>query len=171
MATIVLSSVGSLFGPLGKFAGTLAGNAIDNALFGPTEIEGSRLSELAMTTSSYGTPIARQFGTVRTPGTLVWSTDLQENRESHSNGKGQPRSAVYTYSVSFAVALSSGPIESVGRIWADGNLLRGAAGDLKVGGELRIYLGEDDQPVDSLIAADVATGTCPAFRDRAVPVF
>ena len=170
MATIVLSSVGSLFGPLGKFAGTLAGNAIDNALFGPTEIEGSRLTELAVTTSSYGTPIPWQFGTIRTPGTLVWSTDLQENRESHSNGKGQPRSAIYTYSVSFAVLLSSGPIHGLGRIWADGNLLRGAEGDLKSAGEMRIYAGERDQPRDPMMES-VLQEYCPAFRGCAYVVF
>jgi hypothetical protein len=71
--------------------------------------------------------------------------------------------------VSFAVALSSRPIVSLGRVWADGNLLRGAAGDLKAGGALRIYTGHGDQPPDPLIAS--AEAACPAFRGLAYCVF
>ncbi|EDL49047.1 phage tail protein [Erythrobacter sp. SD-21] len=170
MATLVLSSVGRLFGPVGQIVGTLAGNAIDNALFGSNDIEGARLKELAVTGSSYGTPIARQFGQVRAPGTIVWATDLEEHREKHSNGKGQPKTVSYSYSVSFAVALSSGPIDRIGRIWADGNLLRGTAGDLKSAGTLRIYQGHGDQPCDPLLQAHLGD-RCPGFRGQAFAVF
>lgn len=170
MATLVLSSVGRLFGPVGQIVGTLAGNAIDNALFGSNDIEGARLKELAVTGSSYGTPIARQFGQVRAPGTIVWATDLEEHREKHSNGKGQPKTVTYSYSVSFAVALSSDPIDRIGRIWADGNLLRGAAGDLKSAGTLRVYQGHGDQPCDPLLQAHLGD-RCPAFRGQAYAVF
>lgn len=170
MATIILSSVGSMFGPLGRIAGTLAGSAIDNALFKPDDIEGARLTELAVSGSSYGTPIARHYGTMRAPGTIVWSTDLQEHRDTQSNGKGKPKTATYSYSVSFAVVLSSRPIERVGRIWADGNLLRGAGGDLKSGGSLRVHTGHADQMCDPLMEAELGSA-CPAFRGCAYVVF
>ena len=170
MATLVLSSVGKLFGPVGQIAGTLIGNAIDQELFGPGDIEGARLNELAVTSSSYGTPIPRQYGAMRMPGTIIWSTDLQEHRDRQSNGKGQPKTVSYSYSVSFAVALSSRPISGVGRIWADGNLLRGTAGDLKSSGTLRIYQGHGDQPRDPLLEASLGA-QCPAFRGRAYAVF
>jgi hypothetical protein len=76
----------------------------------------------------------------------------------------------YAYSASFAVALSSTPIARLGRVWADGNLLRGSLGDLKVGGSLRVYAGHGNDPVDPLIAA--ARGShAPAFRDCAYVVF
>ena len=170
MATIVLSSVGRMFGPIGQIVGTLAGNAIDNAIFGSEEIEGARLTELAVTGSSYGRPIARQYGKVRAGGTIIWSTDLQESREKQGNGKGQPDTVTYSYSVSFAVALSSRPIDGIGRIWADGNLLRGAAGDLKSAGTLRVYRGLADQPRDPLMEGALGI-QCPAFRGQAYAVF
>ena len=68
------------------------------------------------------------------------------------------------------MALSSRPINRLGRIWADGKLLRGAAGDLKVGGSLRVHLGHADQLPDPLIAA--AEGPdAPAWRGLAYVVF
>lgn len=170
MATLVLTAVGSLFGPIGQLVGSLAGNAIDNQLFGPDDREGPRLKELAVTGSSYGTPIARHYGTMRVPGTIIWSTDLQEHRDKQSNGKGQPKTVTYSYSVNFAVALSSRPIDRVGRIWADGNLLRGANEDLKSAGTLRVYQGRMDQPRDPLMEAALGA-KCPAFRGCAYAVF
>ena len=170
MATIVLSSLGSMLGPLGEVVGALAGNAIDNALFGPEPSEGARLKELAVTGSSYGTPMARQYGTMRVPGTIIWSTDLKEHRDKQSNGKGAPKTINYSYTVSFAVALSSGPIDAIGRIWADGNLLRGAAGDLKSAGTLRVYKGHGHQPRDPLMEAALGS-RCPAFRGCAYALF
>ncbi len=168
MATLVLSAVGTVGGPIGLAIGSIIGKQIDNALFGTTR-QGPRLKELALTTSSYGQPIQRNFGRMRVAGTVIWATDLVET-SSKEGGKGQPSTTVYTYSASFAVALSSTPITRLGRIWADGNLLRGANEDLKVEGELRTYLGTGDNPVDPLIAAD-RSEQAPAFRDCAYVVF
>jgi len=168
MATLVLSAVGSIGGPIGIAVGSIIGKQIDNALFGSSR-QGPRLKELAVTTSSYGQPIQRNFGRMRVAGTVIWATDLLET-SSKEGGKGQPSTTVYSYSASFAVALSSTPIARLGRIWADGNLLRGVNEDLKVEGELRTYLGTGDNPVDPLIAADQAD-QAPAFRDCAYAVF
>lgn len=170
MATILLSSVGSLFGPLGQMAGTLTGSAIDHALFGPKDRHGPRLKELAVTGSSYGTPIARHYGTMRGGGSIIWAADLAEHRECEGGGKGKPKTVRYSYSASFAVALSSRPIERLGRIWAGGSLLRGQAGDLKAGGQLRLYKGHGDQPRDPLMEAALGP-RCPAFRGLAYAVF
>ncbi|GAB5352156.1 hypothetical protein [Qipengyuania sp. 483] len=170
MATILLSSVGSLFGPFGQIAGTLAGSAIDHALFGPQDRHGPRLKELAVTGSSYGTLIARHYGTMRSGGSIVWAADLTEHREREGGGKGQPRTVRYSYSASFAVALSSRPIDRIGRIWAGGSLLRGKAGDLKAGGQLRVHTGYGDQPCDPLMEAALGA-QCPAFRGLAYAVF
>lgn len=170
MATLVLTAVGTAIGgPIGGALGSLIGNQIDRAVFRPANREGPRLRELSVTASSYGTPIPRHFGAVRAGGTIIWATDLVESRE-RVGGKGQPSTTVYSYSASFAVALASRPIGGLGRIWADGNLLRGSAGDLKVGGTLRLHTGHADQVPDPLIAA--AEGpACPAFRGLAYCVF
>ncbi|MEM8724611.1 MAG: phage tail protein [Pseudomonadota bacterium] len=170
MATLVLSAVGGAFGgPIGAAVGSLIGRQVDSAVFGGGSRKGPRLKELAVTTSSYGQPIQRNFGRMRVAGTVIWATDLIES-SSKEGGKGQPSTTVYTYSASFAVALSSTPIARLGRIWADGNLLRGANEDLKVEGTLRTYLGTGDNPVDPVIAADKGE-QAPAFRDCAYAVF
>lgn len=170
MATLVLTALGTaLGGPLGGAIGGLIGNRIDHAIIGGTNREGPRLKELGVSTSSYGSAIPRQHGRMRVAGTIVWSTDLVEHKDKNGGGKGRPSVTTYSYSVSFAVALSSRPIVGLGRVWADGNLLRGSAGDLKAGGSLRLYSGHGDQPLDPLIAS--AEPTCPAFRGLAYCVF
>ncbi|KLI64851.1 phage tail protein [Aurantiacibacter marinus] len=171
MATLILSAAGTaIAGPIGGSIGSLIGSQIDASLFGPPDREGPRLSELKVTTSSYGAPISRHFGRMRAAGTIIWATDLKENKEKTSGGKGSPSTTTFSYSSSFAVALASRPIASLGRIWADGNLLRGAAGDLKVGGQMRLYTGRGDQQPDPLIAS--AEGNeAPGFRGFAYCVF
>lgn len=171
MATLVLSTIGTLVGgPLGGAIGALAGRAVDGAVIGGGKREGPRLKELVVTTSSYGQPIARHHGRMRAGGTIIWATDLVEHKQKSGGKKGQPSVTGYAYTTSFAVALSSRPICRVGRIWADGNLLRGAADDLKVAGDVRIHTGHGDQAPDPLIAAALGP-ECPAFRDCAYVVF
>ena len=172
MATLVLTVVGTVLGgPIGAAIGALAGQAIDrNILFKPKGRQGPRLTELAVQTSSYGTPIPLQFGTMRVAGTVIWSTDLIESK-STSGGKGQPGVTNYSYSASFAVLLSGRAISGIGRIWADGKLLRGAAGDFKTSTGFRVHLGDEAQPVDPLIAAAEGNGLAPAHRGQAYAVF
>ena len=130
MATLVLSTVGTVIGgPFGQALGALIGNQIDRAIFSPGgSREGARLKELAFTTSSYGQPMPRQFGRMRVAGSVIWATDIRESSTREGGGKTQPSVTTYSYSASFAVALSSTPLARIGRIWADGNLLRGQPG-------------------------------------------
>ena len=170
MATLLLTAVGTAVGgPIGGAIGAFLGRQVDQTIFSASR-QGPRLKELAVTTSSYGQPLPRNFGRTRIAGSIIWSTELQETAGKEGGGKGQPSTTTFSYSASFAVALSSTPIDRVGRIWADGNLLRGAADDLKVGGEIRVYQGDGDALVDPLIAADRGS-FAPAFRDIAYVVF
>lgn len=173
MATIVLTAVGTIFGgPIGAALGTLAGQAIDAQIFKPAGRTGPRLNDLQVQTSRYGTHIPRIYGRIRVAGTVIWSTDLQESSATNGGGKGQPSVTSFSYSASLAVALSSRRIMAIGRIWADGNLLRGAAGDFKAPvGAFRIHAGDEDQAVDPLIAAAVGPDHAPAFRGCAYAVF
>jgi hypothetical protein len=172
MATLVLTALGTaLGGPFGGALGSLVGSQIDRAVLGGgARRDGPRIRELAVTTSSYGTAIPRHFGTMRAPGSVIWANDLVESRET-SGGKGRPSTTSYSYAASFAVALASRPIRGLGRVWADGSLLRGAAEDLKTGGALRVYSGHGDQPPDPLIASAQGADECPAFRGLAYCVF
>ncbi|WP_395392248.1 phage tail protein [Novosphingobium sp. BL-8A] len=171
MATLVLNTVGTMIaGPIGGAIGSMVGSQFDDALFGPANRQGARLKELDVTASSYGQPIARHFGRMRIAGQIIWAAELVEHSEVLGGGKGSAAVTQYSYTASFAVALSSRPIIDLGRIWADGKLLRGAAGDLKTAGTLRIHTGQGDQAVDPLLLA--AEGShAPAHRDFAYVVF
>src|SRR5687767_7704813 len=172
MATLVLTTVGSaLGGPIGGAIGAVIGQQIDGRLFAPKPRQGPRLGELAVQTSSYGSQIPRLFGTMRVAGTVIWATDLKEERSKSGGGKGQPKTVNYSYSANFAVALSARPIRAVRRIWADGKLLRGAAGDFKTATGYRLHLGGEDQAVDPLIGSVEGAGQAPAYRGLAYAVF
>ncbi|WP_342248575.1 GTA baseplate fiber-binding domain-containing protein [Sphingomonas sp. OTU376] len=173
MATLVLTVAGGLIGgPAGAAIGSMIGNVIDHEiLFKPKGREGPRLSDLKVQTSSYGTQVPKLFGTMRVAGSVIWATDLVEHRDRQSGGKGRPSTTTYSYTASLAVALSARPILGVGRIWADGQLLRGAAGDFKARTGFRLHLGGEDQPADPLIVAAEGAGRAPAHRGIAYAVF
>lgn len=172
MATVVLSAVGAIVGgPIGAAVGAAIGQQVDNVIFAPGRRQGPRLGDLTVQTSSYGSAIAKLFGTVRVSGTVIWATDLKEGRATRSNGKGRGSTDVYSYSASFAVALSGRRIAGIGRIWADGKLLRGAAGDFKSETGFRWYAGSEGHVLDPLIAASEGIGATPAYRGIAYAVF
>ena len=173
MATLVLTTVGGIIGgPVGAAIGGILGQAVDrDVIFKPKDRQGPRLSDLSVQTSSYGWAIPRLFGMVRVAGSVIWSTDLIESSSTQHGGKGQPDTRTYSYSVSFAVLLSARPIKAVKRIWADGNLLRGAGGDFKTATGFRLHLGGEDQAADPLIASAEGTAMTPAVRGSAYAVF
>lgn len=173
MATLVLTAVGSAVGgPIGGAIGAIIGQQFDqNILFQPKRGEGPRLQELAIQTSSYGSQIPGIFGKMRVAGTVIWGTDLKESRSREGGGKGRPSTTTYSYSASFAVALSSRSVQGIGRIWADGKIFRGIAGDFKSETQFSFYSGHEDQPVDGLMASAEATGGTPAYRGFALAVF
>jgi len=158
MATLIFTALGTLVGgPLGGSLGALAGEQIDSAVIGALggsgNVQGPRLADLTVTTSTYGAAIPRHYGAMRVAGSIIWATNLAEHSTTQSGGKNSPSVTTYSYTSSFAVALASRPLLGVGRIWADGNLLRGAAGDLKVGGSMAFYPGDHNQTPDPTIAA------------------
>jgi hypothetical protein len=172
MATIILGALGRFIGgPVGGAIGSILGQAVDSSLLGSKTLQGPRLKELGVQTSGYGNAIPAVFGAVRIAGSVIWATDLIEHKSKSGGGKGRPKTVQYSYSASFAVALSSRAVLRIGRIWADGNLLRGAAGDFKTRTTFRFYSGHDDQPADPLIAAAKGSAGCPAFRGVSYAVF
>ncbi|HEY0316383.1 MAG TPA: phage tail protein [Sphingomonas sp.] len=172
MATLVLTAIGTVVGgPIGAAIGAVIGNQIDRAIFRPKGAKGPRLDSLAVQGSSYGADLPKLFGTMRVSGSVIWATDLKESTHK-SGGKGQPKTTSYSYSASFAVALSARPVRAVHRIWADGALLRGAAGDWKTDlGAFRLHLGDEAQAIDPLIAAAEGIDATPAHRGLAYAVF
>lgn len=172
MATLVLTAVGTLVGgPIGGAIGAALGSRIDGTLFAPKR-RGPRLGDLSVQTSSYGAPIPKLFGTMRVAGTVIWATDLKEDAHRSGGGKGGGSTTTYSYSASFAVALSGRAVRRVGRIWADGKLLRGAGGDWKSeAAAFRLHPGDEDQAADPLIASAEGVQGTPAHRGIAYAVF
>ncbi|WP_298813975.1 phage tail protein [uncultured Sphingomonas sp.] len=175
MATLVLTTVGgAIGGPIGAAVGAVLGQRVDAGLLAPKGRQGPRLSELKVQTSSYGTQVPKVFGRMRVAGCVIWATDLIEQRGTTRGGKGQGSVTSYSYAASFAVALSARRIAGVGRIWADGKLLRGAAGDWKAHTGFRLYPGDEQQAPDPLIAGAVGSAggaATPAHRGIAYAVF
>lgn len=177
MATLILSAVGqAVGGPIGALVGAVIGNQIDNRLFGRNvRREGPRLSDLAVQSSAYGAPIALVYGRNRLAGNVIWSTGLVEQRnEERSGGKGgggRTTTVSFSYSASFAIALSGRPIVRIDRIWADGKLIRAAGGALSVGGSFRLHEGDESQLPDPLLEASEGIGQVPAYRGLAYVVF
>lgn len=197
MATLVLTSAASAYAGsagLGFMATTalavgagLVGGVIDQALFGGNgrgrQVEGPRIDELQLQTSSEGAPIPRIYGRARLSGQMIWAAKFKElvsTRTTQSSGggggggkgfgggggsAGNSTVTEYSYFARFAVGLCEGEITRVGRIWADGKLLDLSAVNF------RVYRGTETQQPDPLIEAIEGTGNAPGFRGLAYVVF
>lgn len=177
-------AVGSVFGPIGAQVGFLAGSLIGSWLFAPkTTVEGPRLEDLRVSVSTYGKPIPIGFGTIRTGGNCIFSTDIAETKNtSKVGGKGGPSATqtTYTYSASFAVAFAQREASHFLRLWADSKVIyditADSSGDPNVssavdGITFRTYLGTETQDVDPLIESIKGVGNAPAYRGLVYVVF
>ena len=167
MAQVVLGGLGgAIGGGFGRIAGGALGGAIDRGLIAslePARQRGPRLETLKVQSSADGAPMACVFGRARVTGQVIWAARFLERLSKSRGGKGGPRTVEYNYSLSFAVAICEGPIDGVGRVWADGQPL-----DLS-GVTMRVHLGTANQTPDPLIEA--VEGTAPAYRGTAYAVF
>jgi len=188
MATIVLSSAGSLVGnallpaginvlgaqitgaAIGSAVGAGVGAYVDAKLFGPTMAsgQGPRLSGLQVLASSEGAAVPRLYGRARLAGQVIWATKFDEHATTTTTGGkggggGGASYTEYNYSVSVAVALCEGPVTRIGRVWADGKPLD--LSDIV----WRLHKGDETQSADPLITA--VEGASPAYRGVAYIVF
>jgi hypothetical protein len=148
MASILFSTVGqALGGPAGAAVGALAGSALDGALL-PGTARGS--TEQLVPRASYGEPLPRIYGRARVAGTLIWARPMR--RTGGDKGGGQRR-----YVTSFAIALSSRPVTSIGRVWADGRQIRDAAGTFAFPVTMRLHEGRGARVPDPAVAASEGT--------------
>ena len=146
MAQVVLAAVGSHFGgPVGQVIGSAIGAQVDRAaiqsLMPPRQI-GPRLEALRVQGAAEGSPIPAAFGRVRAVGQIIWAARFREGRNEGRAGKGGPRTVDYSYSLSFAVGLCEGPIDGIGRVWADGQPFDAT------GVTMRVHRGAANQEAD-----------------------
>lgn len=167
MAQVVLGGLGgALGGGVGRIVGATLGGMLDRSLVAglePARQKGPRLSALALQGAAEGAPMACVFGRARVTGQVIWAARFLEGRSTSSGGKGGPRTVEYAYSLSFAVALCEGPIDGIGRVWADGQPMDMA------GVTMRLHRGAETQTPDPLIEA--VEGDAPAYRGTAYVVF
>jgi len=187
---IVGAVAGFFLGPPGWAAtlygaqiGMMAGGYLDPPK-GPT-LNGPRLDDLSIQTSTYGAVIPRVYGTVTVNGNLFWleNNALKETvTKKKSGGKGggsKTTTRTYTYSATFAVGLCQGPIAGVRRIWIGADLIYDAgssdpdtiAASNAAAEGFAIYLGTDDQLPDARMQATLGAANTPAWRGLAYIVF
>ncbi|WP_084395667.1 baseplate multidomain protein megatron, partial [Henriciella aquimarina] len=148
---------------IGSALGGLAGRTVDNAL--RPAAEGPRIKALHVMNSADGAGMANIYGRMRVGGQLIWASRFREKRRERRAGKGGPKVADYTYSVSLAVAIAEGPVTRLDRVWANGETL--PLSDYN----WRLYKGGEDQLPDPLIEAMEGTGAAPAYRGTAYIIF
>jgi hypothetical protein len=156
-------------------AATAVGGYLDNRLFGSMggtiKQEGPRLNNLQVQASTEGAPIPEMAGRVRIAGQIIWATRFKEvvSKKTEGGGKGGGGGSVkiktYLYFANFAVGLCEGPIDRIGRVWADGKPLSLA------GITMRVYRGTPSQLPDPLIEGVEGAGNTPAYRGLAYVVF
>ncbi|MDZ4110832.1 MAG: glycoside hydrolase TIM-barrel-like domain-containing protein [Brevundimonas sp.] len=167
MAQVVLGGIGAAVGGgVGRIIGSTLGGMIDRSLVAGLEAprqKGPRLNALALQGAAEGSPMACVLGRARVTGQVIWAARFKEGRTTSSAGKGGPRTVEYDYSLSFAVALCEGPIDGIGRVWADGQPMDTS------GVTMRLHRGAGEQTPDPLIEA--VEGEAPAYRGTAYVVF
>lgn len=165
MAQMILSSVGAAAGGVfGGAVGAVLGGLIDQGLASRTRQVGPRIPELRLTGAAEGAALPCVFGRARVGGQVIWAARFREKRvEGRVGGSKGQKTSSYAYSLSFAVAVAEGPIDGVGRVWADGKVMDMA------GVTMRVHRGTEDQAPDPLIAA--VEGQTPGYRGVAYVVF
>jgi hypothetical protein len=170
MATLVLGTVGRVFGgPIGGIIGSVVGGIVDRGIFGSGG-GGGRVANLVVQSAAYGEPIPIIAGRMRAAGNLIWTSGIKEVLARGGSKAGNAGSG-YSYAASFAVGLAARQIAGVGRIWADGRMIRGADGIFLTPITMRLHSGSEDQVADPLMIAAEAAGGTPAYRGLAYAVF
>src|SRR6056297_2201414 len=129
MATLVLGAAGAAIGgsiggtilgvsaaTIGGFVGSTIGSVVDSWIvssLAPTQrIEGPRLDNLRITSSTEGAVIPRVYGRMRMGGTIIWATDFREETRTTTQGGGKGgggggnvKTTEYPYYANFDVAL------------------------------------------------------------------
>ncbi len=182
MATLVLRAAGTaigtaLGGPIGGFIGgtlgTLGGAVVDSLLVNALTPRRSnpQTDTLALTNSAENQTLHKLWGRMRLGGNVIWCTQFSTyaTKQSTGTGKGSllaPKTTATHCTLSFAVAFCEGGAGvSLGRVWADGNLL-----DLSQYAFV-FYDGAEDQLPDSFMESVEGTGNVPAYRGTCYLVF
>lgn len=180
MAQLVVAAAGAtvgfmIGGPVGAQVGWMAGSIAGGVLFGPDPAQGPRITDGKFSANTYGQSIAFGYGTMRHAAQVVWWSGLHE-RSEEVGGKGADGETVYHYSCDLLVSACEGPVGAVLRIWGNGRLIWENDGTpdgrvdaaLISAGNVRLYLGDEEQVPDPLYEAGVGVENAVAYRGQCV---
>jgi len=101
------------------------------------------ISSMQLQTSAYGRPLTWVFGRARIAPNLIQYDDFtaipHTTQQRTGKGGSSSTSTSYSYTAAIVMAISSGPVQSVERIWRDKEVF--SAGDIN----LDVYLGDAAQ--------------------------
>lgn len=139
MATVLLTYVGGIWGPVGAFAGGLIGGIIDSYLFsellgggnGPVPLDALRRSS-----GDEGTLVPYGVGPeCPCPGEILWVGPLQVFEVEVESGKGGDGPTTFEYKVDVAVSFHKGKkVSRIPKIWIGGEVLQDADIDSSLAG-------------------------------------
>ncbi len=196
----VVGAVAGFFlaGPGGALKGALLGAQLGMTVGGLLDppkgpnMQGPRLADLSVQTSTYGADLPRVYGTVALVGNVFWleNNALTETAHTSSNSGGHKgggggssgSTTTYTYSGTFAVGFAkckSAAMIGVRRIWISSKLIYDAGSadpdaitaSNEAATGFAIYLGSDTQVADTRMEATLGAGNVPGFRGLAYIVF
>jgi len=174
------STIGGAFGggilsSIGRFAGKMLGDYLENSNYEPEEYYNFKNIKESFHCSKavYGQTIPLIFGSMKINGKIIWANQIKEIQNTNTQKKyftdrNQVKALNNTieceYYLSFAVAICEGTISEISRIWANDELLD--LGKYK----FRLYLGSEDQMPDPLITNAIGQHI-PAFRGLSYIIF
>ena len=111
-----------------------------------------RLSGIQVQSSVYGAPIPLVYGTARVSPNLIWYGAFKADAvvtKTKSGGKGggggQGAQTTYNYRAAVMMAVASGPIAGIGKIWKDKAKFDGTFGTALQQAGLSVALGASNQ--------------------------
>lgn len=170
---LTAASLGGLIG--GTIGGFIDQTFIFPAIFGnPKGASGPRLEDLTTQLVNEGSPVMFCVGPEnRIAGTIIWMTDLVENKKTKRSGGGTgggQKTTTYTYTVSVAIAWCEGAIMDVSKIWANGKVIYDGVTEDSRYDSITHYKGTGTQNADPLIQSIEGAENVPAFRGTAYTV-
>ena len=214
MATILLSAAGASLGAsvggsvlglsmtaIGRFAGAMAGSAIDRRTIrtdqhiiggGSETVQTGQMNRFRLTSAGEGRPIGQVFGRMRVAGQIIWASEFEERvitstgtqvstqtQGEPSGGKGARRevgvttttTANTTVTQSYAYTVSLAVALCEGEITSVGRVWADGTEVSAVDLNMRVYTGARDQQIDPKIEAIEGKTKTPAYHGTAYVVF
>lgn len=179
MAQLVVAAAGAVIGgmvggPMGAKIGWMAGSMIGGAVFGE-KAEGPKIQDGTYTSSAYGTAIPLNYGTDRHSAHILWWSGLNVRTEEVGGKFDKGGAEVEKARMSLLLSVCEGPQAAVLRIWANGRLIATNNGggftldeEVLPAGEVRVYLGTEDQMPDPTYEAAVGVENAVPYRGEVI---